>query len=51
MAESSVRYRTPVGTFDTYEEAAEACERCDFDPVLCVEILPVTITPFEKATK
>lgn len=23
-------YETPVGTFRTYEEASDACERCDF---------------------
>jgi len=26
------KYETPVGTFDTWQEAADACERCDLDP-------------------
>lgn len=30
-------YRTPVGLFQTWESAAAACERCDFDAVLCIE--------------
>lgn len=34
-----MEYRTPLGTFDTYEEAAEACEKSDLDPNLCVEIV------------
>lgn len=34
-----VEYRTPLGQFDTWEEAADQCERSDFDPCLCIEIL------------
>ena len=26
-------YETPVGTFETYELAVAACERCDLDAV------------------
>lgn len=29
-------YETPVGNFKTWEEAAAACERCDFDPCECI---------------
>jgi hypothetical protein len=34
----TMNYETPLGTFDIWEEAANACERCDFDPVLCIQI-------------
>ena len=33
-----ITYTTPVGTFDTWEDAAAACERCDYDPTLCITI-------------
>jgi hypothetical protein len=33
-----MEYRTPVGTFKTWEEAAAACERIDMDPCTCIEI-------------
>lgn len=47
---NAFEYRTPVGAFTTWEEAAEACERCDFDPVECVETIEVDpITPNEAA--
>jgi hypothetical protein len=32
-----VSYKTPVGRFDTWEEAASACERADFDPCACIQ--------------
>lgn len=32
-----IAYETPVGTFATWEEAASACERCDFDPCECIK--------------
>jgi len=35
---SAMTYTTPVGTFPTWEAAASACERCDLDPVDCIEI-------------
>lgn len=35
-------YETPVGRFNTWEEAMAACERCDLDPCEC-------ITPVEVA--
>lgn len=35
-------YRTPLGCFRTWEEAAVACERADFDPCTCIEICPIT---------
>ena len=34
-------YETPVGTFATYEEASNACERCDLDP--CENVKPVKV--------
>jgi hypothetical protein len=30
------KYQTPVGGFDTWEQAAAACERCDLDPCTCI---------------
>jgi hypothetical protein len=38
MAQLTV-YETPVGTFNTWEEAADACERADMDACECVEIV------------
>ena len=32
-------YETPFGTFNTWEEAAIACERCDMDPVTCIKMV------------
>ena len=32
-------YETPVGSFDTWEEAALACERRDLDPVACIKVV------------
>jgi hypothetical protein len=29
-------YETPVGTFEYYAHAEEACKRCDFAPELCI---------------
>ena len=33
-----ISYETPVGTFQYWEDAANACERCDYDPVACIKI-------------
>lgn len=33
-----VWYETPLGTFRTWEAAAEACEASDLDPCTCIEI-------------
>lgn len=30
-------YETPVGTFRTWDEAMQACERCDLDAVECIK--------------
>jgi hypothetical protein len=30
------QYETPLGAFNTWEEAATACERCDLDPCDCI---------------
>lgn len=38
MAKLTV-YETPVGTFSTWEEAADACERSDYDACECVKII------------
>jgi hypothetical protein len=32
-------YRTQFGSFTTWEAAAEACERADFDPCEAIEIV------------
>ena len=32
-----MKYQTPVGSFATWEEAANACEGCDLDPCTCIE--------------
>jgi len=34
-----IEYRTPLGCFETWEAAAIACERADFDPCTCIEIV------------
>jgi hypothetical protein len=39
--ERTMEYRTPVGTFETWELAAEACEANDLDPTLCIEVVPL----------
>ena len=44
MTKSKGHYETPIGSFDTWDEAAAACERCDFDPCECVRyVAPVDI--------
>jgi hypothetical protein len=32
-----MNYETPVGSFETWEAAAAACERCDLDPCTCIK--------------
>ena len=32
-------YHTPIGIYPTWEAAATACERCDFDPITCITIV------------
>ena len=34
-----LRYHTPVGAFDTWEDAAEAVEKRELDPCDCIEIV------------
>ncbi len=41
-------YETPVGTFSTYEEASNACERCDLDP--CENVKPVELPALSPST-
>lgn len=36
---TKIIYRTPLGSFDTWGLAAEACERADFDPCTCIAIV------------
>lgn len=38
---NNFNYETPVGRFATWEEAADACERADFDPCTCITIVRV----------
>ena len=46
-------YETPMGCFNTWEQAAEACERSDLDPCTCIKIvvphIPVQTTCIEHA--
>lgn len=37
------KYETPVGCFNTWEDAATALERCDLDPCECITIVPVAV--------
>lgn len=34
--EQKIRYETPIGSFDTWEEAAQQLDRLDIDPALCI---------------
>lgn len=34
----TITYQTPFGTFKTWEDAANACEKRDFDPCTCIQI-------------
>lgn len=36
---TTIKYETPMGSFNTWEEAATACERADLDPCTCIEIV------------
>jgi hypothetical protein len=36
-----ILYRTPMGTFETWETAAAAVELADMDPCTCVEICTI----------
>ena len=33
-----MNYRTPLGAFEFWSDAADACERADLDPCTCIEI-------------
>jgi hypothetical protein len=37
--DARVIYSTPLGSFETYEEAAAACERADLDSTECIEFV------------
>jgi len=37
--QNEISYQTPVGTFRTYNEAHDACMRCDYDPALCITVI------------
>jgi hypothetical protein len=36
---TTTKYETPVGTFGTWEDAAQAVERADMDPCECIKIV------------
>ena len=38
-----MNYRTPLGAFEFWSDAADACERADLDPCTCIEYTPRTI--------
>jgi hypothetical protein len=38
-------YETPFGGFDTWEDAAVACERADMDPCDCIKYAGPSATP------
>lgn len=46
MNDKTVSYRTPMGRFDTWEAAANACERADLDPCTCIvtEVSPTDVS-------
>jgi hypothetical protein len=39
MANTTISYHTPVGCFDDWIKAAEACERADLDPCTCIKTI------------
>lgn len=39
MTDNRCIYQTPFGSFTTWEAAAEACERSDYDPCTAIEIV------------
>ena len=43
---TTISYRTPMGCFGTWEEAAVAVERADMDPCACIQTLasPVDVS-------
>lgn len=40
----SANYQTPVGAFEFWSDAVDACERADFDPCSCIEYVGVART-------
>lgn len=34
--QATIKYETPLGSFETWEAAAAACERADLDPCTCI---------------
>ena len=38
-----MNYRTPLGAFEFWSDAADTCERADLDPCTCIEYAPRTI--------
>lgn len=38
MNTQAISYETPFGTFEKWEDAAAACERCDMDPTTCIKV-------------
>lgn len=37
--EPRTRYETPVGSFDSWDEAAQRCDQMDMDPALCITVV------------
>ena len=35
--QKTISYQTPLGCFQTWEDAANACERADMDPCDCIK--------------
>jgi hypothetical protein len=44
-------YRTPVGTFDSWDEAANACNYCDYEPLDVIETVAVAETPAARVRR
>jgi hypothetical protein len=46
MISREMNYRTPLGAFEFWADAADACERADLDPCTCIEyearVIPTT---------
>lgn len=39
IGDHHTRYETPCGSFDNWQDAADACESSDFDATLCIKIV------------
>jgi hypothetical protein len=40
-----MNYHTPLGAFEFWSDAADACERADLDPCTCIEYVNPPASP------